>query len=77
MLVWPRLVCLLNFHCFFYLGVVVFVDRVNANTGSRVVRINLVPLTMDDWTTVLAFSAPILLVDEILKAIGRRINQQN
>jgi Ca2+-transporting ATPase len=30
-----------------------------------------VPLSIDDWVTVLAWAAPILLVDEILKAIGR------
>lgn len=26
---------------------------------------------MNDWTTVLAWAAPILLVDEVLKAVGR------
>lgn len=30
-----------------------------------------VPLSMDDWTMVLAWAAPILLVDEVLKAVGR------
>jgi Ca2+-transporting ATPase len=30
-----------------------------------------VPLSIDDWVTVLAWAAPILLVDEILKAVGR------
>jgi Ca2+-transporting ATPase len=31
----------------------------------------VMPLSLDDWVTVLAWAAPILLVDEILKAIGR------
>jgi len=37
----------------------------------------MVPLTWDDWTTVLLWAAPILLVDEILKAIGRRVNAKS
>ncbi|CAM9628969.1 unnamed protein product [Scytosiphon promiscuus] len=32
------------------------------------------PLTWDDWTYVLRFSVPILLVEEILKAVGRKVN---
>jgi hypothetical protein len=31
----------------------------------------MVPLTLDNWVTVLSWAAPILLVDEILKAFGR------
>ena len=31
-----------------------------------------VPLSLRDWTTVFKWSAPILLVEEALKAIGRR-----
>ena len=32
-----------------------------------------VPLTGEDWMTVLAWSSPILLVDEVLKFVGRRL----
>ena len=32
-----------------------------------------VPLTKEDWKTVLLWSSPILLVDEILKFVGRRL----
>ena len=35
-----------------------------------------VPLTWEDWTNVLSWALPILLVDEILKAIGRYVNRQ-
>ena len=31
---------------------------------------------MDHWVTVLTWAAPILLVDEILKAIGRYIYRE-
>ena len=31
---------------------------------------------MDDWVTVLSWAAPVLLVDEILKAIGRFIYRE-
>jgi hypothetical protein len=30
----------------------------------------------DDWITVALWATPILLVDEILKAIGRRVNKE-
>lgn len=33
----------------------------------------MVPLSGEDWITVLCWAAPILLVDEILKAVGRFI----
>merc|ERR1711862_62408 len=36
----------------------------------------MVPLSRSNWITILKFAIPILLVDEILKAIGRRINQE-
>lgn len=36
-----------------------------------------VPLSTENWVTVLTWAAPILIVDEILKAIGRRINQED
>jgi Ca2+-transporting ATPase len=35
-----------------------------------------VPLTTDDWFTVMAWALPIVLVDEVLKAVGRYINQK-
>lgn len=35
----------------------------------------LVPLSSEQWVTVLSWALPILLVDEVLKAIGRRLYQ--
>ena len=35
-----------------------------------------VPLTKDDWVSVLSWAMPILLVDEILKAVGRWIHRE-
>ena len=35
-----------------------------------------VPLTLENWKAVLGFALPILLVDEILKAIGRFIYRE-
>jgi len=32
----------------------------------------MVPLTLKDWKTVLLWASPILIVDEILKSIGRK-----
>jgi len=37
---------------------------------------NLAPLTKEDWQSVFLFAAPVILVEEILKAYGRRIKQQ-
>jgi hypothetical protein len=31
---------------------------------------------MDDWRNVLTWAAPILIVDEILKAVGRWVNRE-
>jgi Ca2+-transporting ATPase len=36
----------------------------------------LLPLSQDNWLTVLTYSLPILFVDEIVKAIGRRVNKK-
>jgi Ca2+-transporting ATPase len=36
----------------------------------------IVPLSADNWTTVLLWATPILLVDEILKAVGRNLNKR-
>ena len=36
----------------------------------------MVPLSTDDWVTVLCWALPILLVDEVLKAVGRYINSE-
>ena len=36
----------------------------------------LAPLSWDDWTYVLRFAVPILIVEEVLKAIGRKINDK-
>ncbi len=40
-------------------------------TPSACSILGLEPLTVEDWFTVLRFSIPILLVEEVLKAIGR------
>ncbi|KAG7350911.1 calcium-transporting ATPase [Nitzschia inconspicua] len=37
----------------------------------------MVPLSKENWSTVLFWALPILLVDEILKAIGRKINSES
>ncbi|EEC45427.1 probable serca-type calcium ATPase, partial [Phaeodactylum tricornutum CCAP 1055/1] len=37
----------------------------------------MVPLSIDDWALVISWAAPILLVDEILKAIGRWVNRED
>ena len=34
----------------------------------------MTPLSIIDWTTVMSWALPILLVDEILKAVGRYVN---
>ena len=36
---------------------------------------SIVPLTWNDWMVVLAFSFPVILIDEILKAVGRALNR--
>lgn len=35
----------------------------------------IVPLTAYDWQLVMYFSVPVLLIDEVLKFIGRAMNQ--
>lgn len=32
---------------------------------------NIAPLDWNDWMIVLAFSVPVIIIDEILKAVGR------
>lgn len=36
----------------------------------------MVPLSFENWMAVLKWSAPVLLVEEILKAVGRRISSK-
>jgi Ca2+-transporting ATPase len=36
----------------------------------------ITPLTFDEWVMVFAFSAPVILVDEILKCFGRLMNKK-
>jgi len=36
----------------------------------------IVPLTLEEWILVFAFSVPVILVDEVLKFFGRRINER-
>lgn len=36
---------------------------------------SIVPLSWDEWKLVLAFAAPVILVDEVLKLIGRTIGR--
>ena len=35
----------------------------------------LAPLTKSDWLSVLSFAAPVILVEELLKAQGRRLTR--
>merc|ERR1712185_636136 len=35
---------------------------------------SIVPLTVNDWLLVLAFSFPVIIIDEILKLFGRIYN---
>jgi len=35
---------------------------------------SIVPLTVNDWMLVLAFSFPVVIIDELLKAVGRYRN---
>lgn len=37
---------------------------------------NVYPLTVDDWKRVLMFAGPVLIVEEVLKAIGRMVNKK-
>jgi len=37
---------------------------------------SIVPLTLNDWLLVLAFSFPVILIDEVLKLCGRMYNAQ-
>jgi len=37
----------------------------------------VVPLDIHDWKLVMAFSSPVILVDEFLKVIGRQINRSS
>jgi len=37
---------------------------------------SIVPLTVNDWVLVLAFSFPVIIIDEVLKAYGRFMNAQ-
>jgi Ca2+-transporting ATPase len=36
---------------------------------------SIVPLTYNDWVVVMAFSIPVILIDEVLKAVGRGLNR--
>ena len=36
---------------------------------------SIVPLTWNDWMLTLAFSFPVILIDEVLKLIGRALNR--
>jgi hypothetical protein len=35
-----------------------------------------VPLSLDNWVTVLGWAAPIFIVDEVLKGVGRYLTAQ-
>lgn len=35
----------------------------------------ITPLNMDEWILVLAFSVPVILIDEVLKFFGRIMNE--
>ena len=36
---------------------------------------SIVPLTVNDWIVVMAFSVPVILIDEVLKFVGRALNR--
>jgi len=36
----------------------------------------MVPLSIENWIAILKWSAPVLIVEEVLKAIGRKINSK-
>jgi Ca2+-transporting ATPase len=35
---------------------------------------SVIPLDMYEWLMVLAFSLPVILIDEVLKFVGRRMH---
>jgi len=37
---------------------------------------SIVPLTFNDWLVVMAFSSPVILIDEVLKLFGRAFQRQ-
>jgi Ca2+-transporting ATPase len=37
---------------------------------------SIVPLTANDWVLVMAFSVPVILIDEVLKLVGRALNRR-
>ena len=37
---------------------------------------SIVPLTYNDWVLVMAFSVPVILIDEVLKFVGRILNSR-
>ena len=37
---------------------------------------NVTPLDMNEWLVVLAFSLPVILIDEVLKFVGRRMSEK-
>ena len=38
---------------------------------------SVAPLTLHDWKLVLAFSFPVILIDEVLKCVGRQLNKRS
>lgn len=58
--------------CLLHLGVVYSEYLGMGGVGDA---FGLVPLSWDDWKTVAMWALPILLVDEVLKAVGRRVHQ--
>ena len=39
--------------------------------------LGMVPLSIENWVSVLSWAAPILIVEEVLKAMGRRVNAKS
>ena len=37
---------------------------------------SIVPLTYNDWVLVMAFSTPVILIDEVLKMVGRAMTRK-
>jgi len=67
----PWLILGVTFPFLLHLGVLYSADL---GAPALAESFGMTPLTTADWTTVFSWALPILLVDEVLKAIGRFLN---
>jgi len=37
---------------------------------------NVTPLDFNEWMVVMAFSVPVIFIDEVLKFVGRRMSEK-